>query len=105
MRSFLALALCLSLFQTTSARVANPLRMLNRRGAESNAYDRILNWFKSIERRQVSYCVEDEYYTFVNASEGQTFCEAYYPYPNVTTTVEYTPIRQAYIGTDQGYLH
>ena len=51
----------------------------------------ILNWLNRLFRREAT-CYEDSYYNFVQ-DLGPDFCYHFVTYPNVTTTVDYTPTR------------
>jgi len=100
MQSFFALALCLSLAHTVSAHVSSNQAVTDvQSGSQQDTifkrlFSRLLG--KDVERRQSTdgVCYEDQYYDFVhNSSFGQTFCQAFYSYPNQTTVTEYTPTR------------
>ena len=96
MRSFFATALCLSLIHTSVARIPHSFRELIERDAEPEAEeDGILRWLARLFKRDDppnDICYEDGYYEFVSGL-GSDFCHEYLTYPNVTTTVDYTPTR------------
>ena len=103
MKSFVAVALCLSLVSSfASARIPHSYRQLQERDDESQSPNGVLNWFsrllkrqqKSQQKRQQDVCYQDEYYDFVtNSTFGQNFCQNFgISYPNRTVVEEFTPI-------------
>ena len=111
MRSFIAVALCLSLTHSCSARIPHSHRQLAERDAEPESSNFVMALFKRlftvdlIPRQDApsnstqgsstnGTCYQDEYYNFVyNSSFGEDLCQMLINYPNQTTTVDYTPIR------------
>jgi sensor domain CHASE-containing protein len=99
MKSFVAVALCLSLFSTFArARIPHSYRQLQERDDELQSPDRLLNWFmrmlKRQQKRQQDVCYQDQYYDFVNNSTfGQNFCQVLgISYPNRTIVDDFTPV-------------
>lgn len=108
MRSLPFVAVCLSLSETTFARVPHSFRDLNQRDdeAESNAkvLDRVSGWLERLFRRdlvparnlrprQAETCVQDDYYSAAQDYPG--ICQSYMNYPTQTEYDDYTPIRYA----------
>jgi hypothetical protein len=95
MKSFVALALCLSLFNTfATARIPHSYRQLQERNDESQSPNAILSWLSRLFKRQEDVCYQDQYYDFVNNSTfGQNFCRVLgVQYPNQTVVEEFTPV-------------
>jgi hypothetical protein len=95
MKSFVAVALCLSLLSTfTLARIPHSYRQLQERDDESQSPNGIFAWFSRLLKRQEDVCYQDQYYDFVkNSTFGQNFCEVLgVSYPNRTVVEEFTPI-------------
>lgn len=104
MKSFFAVALCLSLVSTfANARIPHSYRQLQERDDETESPNWFLSWIKGIFKRQDSsqessqndVCYVDEYYTFVNGSGsafGKNLCQDLgIIYPNRTVTEDFTP--------------
>lgn len=95
MKSFVAVALCLSLLSTfTLARIPHSYRQLQERDEELQSPNGILSWFSRLLKRQQNVCYQDQYYDFVNNSTfGQNFCQVLgVTYPNRTIVEEFTPV-------------
>jgi hypothetical protein len=97
MKSFVAVALCLSLLSTFAfARIPHSYRQLQERDDESQSPNSIFSWFTRLLKRQQEQdvCYQDEYYDFVtNSTFGQNFCEDLgVSYPNRTVVEDFTPI-------------
>jgi hypothetical protein len=99
MKSFVAVALCLSLISTSAfARIPHSYRQLQERDEEMQSLNGVLNWFNQIlkrqQKRQQDVCYQDQYYDFVNNSTfGQNFCRVLgISYPNRTVVEEFTPV-------------
>jgi hypothetical protein len=100
MKSFVAVALCLSLLSTfTLARIPHSYRQLQERDDESQSPNGILDlfsprWLTRLLKRQQDICYQDQFYDFVNNSTfGHDFCEVLgVSYPNRTVVEEFTPI-------------
>lgn len=97
MRSFQALALGLTLIDTSAARVTNAPTDVQHRDTTGNG---LVNWLtrlfrKDVEERAVlDTCVIDAYYTFaMDPVVGKSMCQALMKYPNQTDVVDYTPVR------------
>lgn len=98
MKSFFALALCLSLaFTFASARIPHSYRQLQERDDDTESPNWIVRlvkgFFKRQEPKQNDVCYVDQYYTFVNGSAfGKNVCQVVgIIYPNRTITEDYTP--------------
>jgi hypothetical protein len=99
MKSFVAVALCLSLLSSFAlARIPHSYRQLQERDDELQSPNGVLDWFNRMLKRQQKHqqdvCYQDQYYDFVNNSTfGQNFCEVLgVSYPNRTVTEEFTPV-------------
>jgi hypothetical protein len=99
MKSFVAVALCLSLISSFAlARIPHSYRQLQERDDELQSPNGILEWFSRIlkrqQKRQQDVCYQDEYYDFVtNSTFGQSFCQDLgVSYPNRTIVEEFTPV-------------
>lgn len=108
MKSFVALALCLSLILTfATARIPHSYRQLQERNEQPKSPNAFVAWFSRFrEKRQNTVvtatgeepsndvCYLDEYYRFVNGSTfGKTVCQGLgVKYPNRTSTVDFTPL-------------
>jgi len=97
MKSFVALALCLSLFNNfATARIPHSYRQLQEGDDESQSPNVVLSWLGRLFKRQEDedVCYQDQYYDFVNNSTfGQNFCRTLgVQYPNRTVVEEFTPI-------------
>ena len=99
MKSFVAVALCLSLISSFAfARIPHSYRQLQERDDELQSPNGLLDWFSRIlkrqQKRQQDICYQDDFYAFVNNSTfGQNTCKALgISYPNRTVVEEYTPV-------------
>lgn len=104
MRSFFITALCLSLIDTSYARVAHPLHEPVERDAvpepKPAQLAAVKKWFGHLIRKDLrprqdnGTCYEDTYYNFVN-NLGPEFCQLFMHYPNITVVEDVTPTRCA----------
>lgn len=99
MKSFVAVALCLSLISSFAlARIPHSYRQLQERDEEVQSPNGVLNWFSRIlkrqQKRQQDVCYQDQYYDFVtNSTFGKNTCQALgISYPNRTVVEEFTPV-------------
>jgi len=99
MKSFVAVALCLSLISSfAQARIPHSYRQLQERDDDFQSPNGIFNWFSRLlkrqQKRQQDVCYQDEYYDFVtNSTFGQNFCQSLgVSYPNSTVVEDFTPI-------------
>lgn len=96
MKSFAAVALCLSLTNTfANARIPHSYRQLQERDDEARSPNVIVKWLNAFlkPRQEQEVCYQDQYYNFVaNSSTGQEVCEVIgVVYPDRTVVEEYTP--------------
>ena len=98
MKSFAAVALCLSLISTfATARIPHSYRDLQERDEQPNSVIGVLNWINKLFKREIykrETCYQDEFYNFVfNSSFGSEFCEDLgVAYPERTIVVDFTPV-------------
>ena len=98
MRSFVITALCLTLIHTSYARVADRVK----KNAEAVPRPRKLaaarNWIRQLfPRVDEGTCLEDKFYDYARSDLG--FCQLFMEYPNVTSTIDFTPTRLTRLST------